>query len=142
MVSVAREAPAAHDTNGILQLTVGGAHAYLLDEEGVARCWGADSDIQLGGGHEGWTQSPIEIIGLESGLTAANAGGFATCAITNSGGAACWGSTLGLGHNAQIPKSYRGLETGVRQASVAGRIPASPKNRTTLLALATTSLAS
>jgi alpha-tubulin suppressor-like RCC1 family protein len=63
--------------------------------------------------------TPVEVSGLESGVTALVAGDWHTCALTASGGVTCWGwnehGQLGDGtHNTRLtPTPVSGLASGV-----------------------------
>src|SRR5262249_54219063 len=88
-----------------------------LTAAGAVRCWGSNSDGQLGNNDLGNDSStPVAVSGLDSGAVAIAAGAFSTCAIMNTGALQCWGVAVPGG--SAVPVVVSGLETGV--AAVAG----------------------
>ncbi|MEK6705525.1 MAG: hypothetical protein AABZ06_07035 [Bdellovibrionota bacterium] len=96
----------------------------VVDSAGYVYCWGQNDDSQLGI-NPGTPNSnkPLQILGLY-GVSAISAGKGSNanseeqyaCAIQNSGGVTCWGSTLfgrlGMGSNYSYP-SYDMPQTGI-----------------------------
>lgn len=59
---------------------------------GGAKCWGDDSNGQLGnGGTNTDNPVPADVVGLGDEVTNVAAGQYHTCAMTASGGVKCWG---------------------------------------------------
>jgi len=77
--------------SGVLAITGGYGHTCALVTGGGIKCWGDNSNGQLGDGTtiERWT--PVDVSGLNSGVAAVTAGGWHTCALMTVGGAKCWG---------------------------------------------------
>lgn len=108
-------------TSGIVAVAAGAAHTCALTSAGGVKCWGFDSDGQLGSGSFlGFTTSPVNVTGLSSGIVAVSAGAYNSCAITSSGSAKCWGyngyGVLGNGDPnwapSPVPVNVIGLSSG------------------------------
>jgi alpha-tubulin suppressor-like RCC1 family protein len=94
-------------SNGVAAVAAGGYHSCALLASGGLECWGDNTSGQLGNGCvSGSTCStdvptPVQVSGLSSGVTQVSAGEYHSCAVTNAGGALCWGSNnegqLGVG---------------------------------------------
>lgn len=79
--------------SAVRALTAGGGHTCAVLGNGTARCWGWNADGQLGIGRPNVVRQthPAELVGL-SGVAVLRAGQRHTCALLESGTAACWGS--------------------------------------------------
>lgn len=83
------------------------------------KCWGDNSNGQLGNGTTTSSLSPVNVTGLSSGVSSIAAGDNQTCALTTSGAVKCWGNNLngqlGNGSNVQAttPTDVTGLSGGV-----------------------------
>lgn len=86
-------------------VTAGEGFTCLLDEQGLASCWGTNMVGQLGDGTTiGWlTPKPVS---MPEGVTfaAIDAGNSSVCAVATDGGAWCWGlmADWGLGEPGSI----------------------------------------
>jgi alpha-tubulin suppressor-like RCC1 family protein len=72
-----------------------GAHACAVDTQGVAQCWGSNSNGQLGNGSTINGNQPAKVLSLD--LTpvfyiAVSAGDQHSCGLTATGQVRCWGA--------------------------------------------------
>jgi alpha-tubulin suppressor-like RCC1 family protein len=114
-------------TSGIAAIAVGGGHACALTISGGVKCWGNNASRQLGNNSTVQSNTPVDVIGLTSGVAAISTGDNFTCAVTTGGGAKCWGdNTYGqLGDNSILPRSSAvdvfELTSGVKAIAAGGR---------------------
>ncbi len=79
-------------TSGVAAIAAGGYHTCAVMLAGGVVCWGRNDHGQLGDGSDSSAAStPVGVVGLAGGVAAVAAGAFHTCALTTSGGVACWG---------------------------------------------------
>ena len=95
----------------VLQVSLGEYHTCALLEDKSVKCWGYNSNGQLGLGHRnsiGDDEKPSSISSLNLGESIRQivTGHRFTCALTESGKVKCWGANnygqLGLGHTNTI----------------------------------------
>jgi alpha-tubulin suppressor-like RCC1 family protein len=111
--------------SGVTSVTGGLNHTCALTSAGGVKCWGRNDKGQLGNGTTTDSDTPANVTGLASGVTAIAAGAEHTCAITAAGPARCWGANssgqLGNGSNidTRVPVGVSGLATGVQAIAAA-----------------------
>lgn len=102
-------------SSGVVALTAGAEHSCALLQSGGVKCWGANLVGQLGDGSQLNRATPVDVLGLSSGVIALDAGGAHSCAVTDAGGVQCWGANNdgqlgdGSGVNQLQPVAVTGL---------------------------------
>ena len=112
-------------TSGVASVSAGYSHTCAVTTAGGLKCWGLDSNGQLGNDTALTNQpTPVAVLGLTSGVASVSAGGTHTCAMTTTGGATCWGADIygQLGNdvaltNKPTPVTVLGLASGVASVS-------------------------
>lgn len=113
-------------SSGVKAIALGRTHTCALTDTGGVKCWGNNTYGQIGNGTTDGQGTPVDVSGLNSGVSAVAAGYFHTCALTTAGTVKCWGENSDgqLGDNSAnrslIPVDVVGLNNVV--AISAGRI--------------------
>jgi hypothetical protein len=112
--------------SGVASASAGMHHTCAVTAAGALRCWGLNSNGELGDGTTAQRHTPVTVSGLGSGVAGVSAGAGHTCARTSAGAAWCWGQNadgqLGDGTTAarSIPVAVSGLGQGVTSVSASG----------------------
>ena len=76
----------------VTQIAAGGFNTCAVTTAGGVKCWGDDSYGQLGNDAVLKGQpTPVDVMGLTTGVASVAAGFYHTCAVTTAGGLKCWG---------------------------------------------------
>jgi alpha-tubulin suppressor-like RCC1 family protein len=106
-------------TSGVAAIAAGAAHSCALTAAGAVKCWGSNGWGQIGDGTTTDRLTPVDVVGLTSGVAAIAARDLHTCALTKAGGAKCWGSNLsgqigdGTKKTRLAPVDVKNLTSGV-----------------------------
>ncbi len=76
----------------VVDISASAYHTCALTESGGVKCWGGNSDGQLGDGTTETRTAPVDVDGLTNGVIKVSTGEDHTCAITDTYGVKCWGS--------------------------------------------------
>lgn len=111
-------------TSGVTNLAVGSFHTCAILTSGAVKCWGSNTNGQLGNGTTTNSNIPVAVTNISSGavgITAADGNGTSghSCAVMSTGGIKCWGTNavgqLGNGSTAttvSTPVDVTGLSAG------------------------------
>lgn len=74
----------------VVQISAGYAHTCALLSDGMVRCWGANSNGELGNAKTTFNAKPVLVSNLRN-VQHINVGQIASCAVVESGAVYCWG---------------------------------------------------
>ena len=81
--------------SGVAAISTAGRLTCVLMTSGGVKCWGANDRGGVGvGTFNGIWFSPVDVVGLNSGVIAIGTAHSTACALMSSGGAKCWGYNL------------------------------------------------
>jgi hypothetical protein len=110
-------------SSGVVDISTGFMHACALLETGAVKCWGSSGGGMLGNYVYWAARTPLDVIGLSSGVMDIDSGMMHTCALMKTGGVKCWGAQgwgyiLGSGFDGKHDPEYsvvdvKGLSSGV-----------------------------
>jgi alpha-tubulin suppressor-like RCC1 family protein len=98
------------------RLAAGNGHSCAVLSGGTAKCWGLNSDGELGDGSTTNSSKPVTVTGL-SGVQAITAGDYHACALLNGGTVDCWG----YNDHGELGAGRKGPTTCSRRAGGAGQ---------------------
>lgn len=102
-------------TSGVASVALGNYHTCAVTSAGVAKCWGLNSNGQLGDNSTTNRLTPVTVSGFPSGVTSLHVGHSHACAMTPEKTAKCWGYNYygQLGNNritdSKVPVDVSGL---------------------------------
>ena len=77
---------------GIASISGGLRHTCVITTGGAAKCWGFNGNGSLGNGTIIDSLTPVDVVGLDSGVLSIDAGkSFTTCATVTGASVKCWG---------------------------------------------------
>lgn len=77
--------------SGVTAIAAGRYHTCSLSTAGGVKCWGRNFWGQLGDGTTVNKGTPVDVVGLGSGVAAIAAGWYHICGVSTAGGGKCWG---------------------------------------------------
>jgi len=78
-------------TGGISAVATAEFHTCALTDDGGVKCWGSNAHGRLGDGTTTDSLTPVDVVGLQSGVSAIGLGAQHSCAALAAGGVKCWG---------------------------------------------------
>ena len=113
----------------VTQIASGSNFNCALGENGQVKCWGDNSQGQLGYGHTDdladSTEEPltrIPLVDIGQGVKKVSLGYSHACALLNDGNVKCWGNNrfaqLGLGHKNIIDSNKSPSSTSLSQSAI------------------------
>jgi alpha-tubulin suppressor-like RCC1 family protein len=114
-----RPTPVTGISGSVARITLGAGFVCAVTTGGAAKCWGLNSDGELGDGTTHDRTRPVGVFGLSTGVADISAGTDHACARTNGGAADCWGSNAhgqlgdGTTTDEHKPAAVLGLSSGV-----------------------------
>ena len=110
--------------SGVRAIAAGADYTCAVTSASRLKCWGWNRYGQLGDGTRIDRHRPVAVTGLAGGVTEVAAGAGFTCALTQTGGAKCWGDNafgqLGDGTTTERhrPVDVSGLASGAAAIDV------------------------
>lgn len=124
-------------SEGVSAISGNGEHICALLNNSKVKCWGVNSNGELGNGSQTNSATPVEVSGL-SGVQSVAAGRYHTCAIVSGGNARCWGlnsqGQLGTGNfnNSAVPVAVNGLGGQLTSMGLGSFFGSTRTNNTTI----------
>ena len=80
----------------VTSLALGDFHSCAVLTDGSAKCWGKNTDGQLGDGTTTSSSTPVSVSGISTAVSIA-LGSYHSCAVLTDGSIKCWGKGSSLG---------------------------------------------
>ncbi len=110
--------PVAQESAFAVAVRAGDEHACVLTRVGSVRCWGRNSEGQLGDGTTIDRGEPVDSF-VRSGATRIAVGVQATCAIVGCGTVRCWGGPYFDPRRPNAPHDIGGIADAIEIATTA-----------------------
>ena len=114
-------------SSGVSAISAGNNFTGALLTNGGVKCWGNNSEGQLGNGTTTDSSSPVTVSGLSSSAISIATGYTHACAVLTNGTVKCWGSnsSLELGNGNPVGRSTTPVDvlylgTGVKSVAAGG----------------------
>lgn len=113
-------------SSGVSNISGGGYHTCAITSSGEVKCWGRNSEGQLGDGTTLPSISPVDVAVDSITMTEISLGNSHSCSLTSGGGVMCWGynNTGALGDdsttNRLTPVNVTSLSSGVKDVVAGG----------------------
>jgi alpha-tubulin suppressor-like RCC1 family protein/subtilisin family serine protease len=109
--------------SGVQRLQAGDGYSCVLTTGGSVKCWGFNGRGALGDNSTTTRTSPVDAVGLASGVASIATGFYHACAVTAGGALKCWGDNaqgqLGIAVESDqlVAIDVPGLSSGVAAAA-------------------------
>jgi alpha-tubulin suppressor-like RCC1 family protein len=77
--------------SGVASVSAGWMHTCVVTTAGAVKCWGYNGFGELGDGTTTSSTTPVDVVGLGSGVASVSASSGHACAVTSAGAVKCWG---------------------------------------------------
>lgn len=108
--------------SGVSKVDAGPSVICAIVNSALNKCWGSNPAGELGDGTFTQSSTPVDVLGMDSGVTDVSVGLSTVCAVKN-GAAFCWGSNIsgsigdGTTNSSGVPVAIPTLSSGVTDIS-------------------------